>query len=222
VYGKQIESFVRLRIHHITKLEFLPAFKEAYKVAFTEKNIKSGFRATGLVPYEPTNVLSHLDLKLRTPTPTPLEEQPWTFKTPQQPKEFESQSTQLKDRIVRHQNSSPSSIYEAMDQLVKGAQMMVHSYALVKAENKALQEANLLKKRRERKRKRRILQGGSLTVQEGEDLVRKVGVEQEEGGEASQAQGLEGRRRRCGLCNQVGHNARTCEKVLDSIDVELE
>jgi hypothetical protein len=59
-YGKQIESLVRLRINHITKLEFLPAFKEAFQAAFSEQNIRSGFRATGLVPYDPENVLSHL------------------------------------------------------------------------------------------------------------------------------------------------------------------
>jgi hypothetical protein len=33
---------------------------------------------------------------------------------------------------------------------------MAHSYALIKAENKALQAANKVKKRRERKKKRRI------------------------------------------------------------------
>ena len=48
---------------------FQPTFKEAFKSIFTEQNIKSGFRATGLVPYEPMNVLAHLDLKLRTLTP---------------------------------------------------------------------------------------------------------------------------------------------------------
>ena len=46
-YGKEIEKLVRLRIHHITKLEFLPAFHEAFKNAFTAQNIQSGFRATG-------------------------------------------------------------------------------------------------------------------------------------------------------------------------------
>jgi hypothetical protein len=46
-YRKQVEGLVRLRIHYIIKLEFLSAFKEAYKAAFTEQNIKSGFRATG-------------------------------------------------------------------------------------------------------------------------------------------------------------------------------
>ena len=46
-YGKQIESLVRVQINHITKLEFLPAFKAAFTAAFTEQNIRSGFRATG-------------------------------------------------------------------------------------------------------------------------------------------------------------------------------
>jgi hypothetical protein len=41
---------------------------------------------------------------------------------------------------------------------------MMHSAVLLKAEVKALQEVNGLKKRRDRKRKKRILQGGSLTI----------------------------------------------------------
>src|SRR5258706_12918007 len=81
-YRKQIENLIRLRINHITKLEFLPAFKEAFKAAFIEQNIKSGFRAAGLVPYDPAIVISNLDLKLRTPTPPPIESIAWTSKTP--------------------------------------------------------------------------------------------------------------------------------------------
>lgn len=223
-YSKQIEGLVRLRIHHITKLEFLPAFKEAFKAAFTEQNIKAGFRATGLVPYDPQNVLSHLDLRLKTPTPPPIEEEEeeeyWTSKTPQNAKELENQTTHLKSRIGRHQNSSLTSINEAFDQLVKGAQIMVHSATLLKAEVKALQEANEVKKRRERKRKRRIYQGGSLTIEEGEELIQSTRIQEEEVNEATRAQGFEKRRRRCGLCNRVGHNARTCEQAKDLIEEE--
>ena len=127
-----------------------------------------------MVPYNPENVLSQLDLKLKTPTPPPIEEQDWTSKTPQNAIELENQTTHLKNRIVQHQNSSPTSINEAFDQLVKGAQIMVHSATLLKAEVKGLQEANALKKRRERKRKRRIYQGGSLTVQEGKELIQST------------------------------------------------
>ena len=60
---------MRLRINHITKLEFLLAFRQAFKAAFTKQNIKAGFRAIGLVPYNPERVISCLDLRLRTLTP---------------------------------------------------------------------------------------------------------------------------------------------------------
>ena len=135
-YSKQIESLIRVRINHITKLEFLPAFKEAFEAAFTEQNIKSGFRATGLVPYNPANVLAHLDLRLKTLTPPPTEEPNWIAKTPQNAAELEFQTTHLKNRIVRHQDSSPTSINEAFNQLVKGAKIMVHLATLLKAESK--------------------------------------------------------------------------------------
>ncbi|KFY17769.1 hypothetical protein V492_00400, partial [Pseudogymnoascus sp. VKM F-4246] len=142
---KQIETFVQNR------LEFLSAFKEAFKATFTEQNIKSGFRATGLVPYEPQNVLSYLNLHLRTPTPPILESNNWTSKTPQTIRELNFQIEHIKNRIVQHQNSSPTSINNAVSCLVKGAEMMMHSAVLLKAEVKALQAANEQKKRRERK-----------------------------------------------------------------------
>ena len=43
LYSKQIKKLVQLQINYITKLEFLPAFKEAFRAVFTEQNIKSGF-----------------------------------------------------------------------------------------------------------------------------------------------------------------------------------
>lgn len=97
---------------------------------------------------------------------------------------------------------------------------MVHSATLLKAEVKALQEANQAKKRKERKRKRRIYQGGSLTIEEGKELVRSTQTQEEEGSDTVRGQRLKAKRRRCGLCNQVGHNARTCEAPQDSIEVK--
>ncbi|ELR03157.1 hypothetical protein GMDG_08888 [Pseudogymnoascus destructans 20631-21] len=47
---------------------------------------------------------------------------------------------------------------------------MAHSFTLLKAEVKALQQANALKKRRANKRRKRIQLGGSLTIEEGDEL----------------------------------------------------
>lgn len=76
-YRKQIEDLIRSRINHITKLEFLPAFKAAFKAAFTKEYIVSTFRGAGLVPLDLEAVLSKLDVKIRTLTPTLPEVASW-------------------------------------------------------------------------------------------------------------------------------------------------
>src|SRR3954471_18974974 len=87
-------AFSRLEIRsHITKLEFLPAFKIAFNRAFTPANICSAFRGAGLVPLQPEAVLSKLDVQLRTPTPpaAALPEAPWVAQTPSNARELEAQ-----------------------------------------------------------------------------------------------------------------------------------
>ena len=77
--------------------------------------------------------------------------------------------------------------------LSKGSQIIAHKLTLVGAEIKALQEANGLKKRRERKRKRPILQGGGDIRKQRRSVVK---------------------RRRC------GHNTLACRQAEDTIEVE--
>jgi len=62
--------------------------------------------------------------------------------------------------------------------------------------------------------------GGSLTIEEGQALVQNTRIQEEEVDEATQAQRSERRRRRCGLCNRVGHNARTSKQAEDPIEEE--
>jgi hypothetical protein len=56
-YGDEINKLIRCRINHITKLEFLPAFKAAFYRAFTATNIRSSFQGAGLVPFDPDSVI---------------------------------------------------------------------------------------------------------------------------------------------------------------------
>jgi hypothetical protein len=82
-YGREIEHLIRCSITHISKTEFLPAFYTAFKATFTESNIRGGFRGAGIAPFDPENVISKLDVQLRTPTPPEEATQPstpWGFK----------------------------------------------------------------------------------------------------------------------------------------------
>lgn len=71
VYGKLIEQKGRLGYNYINKLDFLKAYPAAHQEVFTIENIQSGFRVTGLIPFNPSAVLDKLNLNLVTPTPPP-------------------------------------------------------------------------------------------------------------------------------------------------------
>lgn len=84
-YGKQVEELMRSYVDHITKLEFLPALKAAFEVAFTKQNIVGGFQGAGLVPLDQEAVISKLDVKLRTPTPPQAKAATWDPRTSHNP-----------------------------------------------------------------------------------------------------------------------------------------
>jgi hypothetical protein len=221
-YGRQIENLMRASISHISKDDFFPAFFAAFQASITEHNIRGGFRGAGLVPLDPDRVISQLDIKLRTPTPvegSPRMSAPWVSRTPNNPTEASSQSEFIKNRVACHQNSSPTSIYNAIDQFSKGAQGIMHQLALLRSENRALREANEGLSKRRRAKKIRLQQGGSLTLAEGEDIQSQRDVDMQIKEERRQSSGrkkrVETKERRCGTCGEPGHNARTCQ-----VDVE--
>ncbi|EAQ84697.1 hypothetical protein CHGG_08711 [Chaetomium globosum CBS 148.51] len=87
-YGKQIEEMMRASITHITKEDFFPAFLAAHQATMTYDNIRGGFRGAGLVPFYPEEVISQLDIRLKTPTPPnsrPGSAYAWVSKTPNNP-----------------------------------------------------------------------------------------------------------------------------------------
>lgn len=120
-YGRQIEDFMRYGINHITKTEFLPAFKAAFDASISPANIRGAFRGSGLIPFNPEAVISTLDVRLETPTPPPANNLPWESKTPSTTLELTSQTVLISTKITRHQSSSLSPILQAVDQLAKGA-----------------------------------------------------------------------------------------------------
>ncbi|KAL1954942.1 hypothetical protein VTO42DRAFT_400 [Malbranchea cinnamomea] len=69
IYKKEVAKQMRLGINYIDKDEFLTIYSSIHPAVLSEKNIQSGFRATGLVPYDPEQVLAQLNTHIHTPTP---------------------------------------------------------------------------------------------------------------------------------------------------------
>jgi hypothetical protein len=215
-YSREVESLIRHHINHITKLEFLPAFKTAFDRSFTLANICSAFRGAGLVPLQPDTVLSKLDVQLRTPTPAALPEAVWEARTPSNVRELEAQSTLIRDRVRKHKSSSPASIIEAINQLKKGAEVIMLSAELMRDRITSLERANEAASTRKQRKKKRLQKRGVLTKGAGEDILaqkeadQQIEREQRQGGERSglSRQALA----RCTRCRETGHNSRTCQK----------
>ncbi|USP82168.1 hypothetical protein yc1106_09442 [Curvularia clavata] len=190
-YSREIESLIRNHINHITKLEFLPAFKAAFDQSFTSANICSAFRGAGLIPLQPDTVLSKLDVQLCTPT-TPalpaLAEALWQACTPSNVRELEAQSTLISNRVRQHKSSSPASIIAAIGQLKKGAEIMILSAELMRDRIASLEKANNTATKRRQRKKKRIQKRGVLTKGAGEDLLaqreadQQIAYEERQGG----------------------------------------
>ena len=181
-YGKEINAFIRAHINHISKVEFLIVFKAAYLASIIPSNARAGFRGAGLIPFEPQAIISKLDIKLRTPTPTDpalLNEDSWTSQTPRNPKEALSQSTLLKSRIERHQGSSPTQIFEATTRLTKGMNRIAHELTLAQTELASLRKANEAFSKRRRAKKTRFRLGGALAVGDAHDDLESKEVDKQ-------------------------------------------
>lgn len=222
MYGRQIETYVKAHINHITKVEFFIAFKAAYLETFTTQNAKAGFRGAGLVPFSPQAVISKLDVKLRTPTPTgppSHEADPWVSQTPRNPTDALLQTTLVKSRIARHQGSSPTPIFQTVAALAKGTELLAHEVTLLSAEVQTLRTANEALSKRRRARKNRLRQGGALTIKDAHDVLTQNDVDEQVRRDLRAARGgkkegqLSGRH--CGTCGNPGHNARTCHVDAD-------
>ncbi len=225
VYSRQVKDLIHVYINYISKLEFLYAFREAFFASITERNIQGGFAGAGLVLFDLERVLSKLDVRLCTLTPLtsqPSTTQPWVFQTPYNPREANSQSTLIKTRIASHQNSSPTSMLAAVDQLTKGTMAVMHQVALLRAENALLCKANEALSKRRRAKRTHVQLGGSLAVQDaqevlGQGAVGREGVQETQPGSGSTGGGCT-KVRCCGIYGKPSYNARTCQEVIEASD----
>jgi hypothetical protein len=180
-YSREVESLIRYHINHITKLEFLLAFKIAFERAFAPANIYSAFRGAGPVPLQPDTVLSKLDvqLQLRMPTPPAPIEAPWEARAPSNVRELEAQPIPTRERVRRHKISSPAPIIEAINQLKKSAEVMMLSAELMRNRIASPERAHEAASTHRQRKKKRIQKQGLIRRGAGEDVVTQRDTDQQ-------------------------------------------
>ncbi|EED14731.1 pogo transposable element, putative [Talaromyces stipitatus ATCC 10500] len=152
-YGRLVEQRVRLGFNHIDKYDFLTAFPEARTMAYKAENIQNGFKATGLVPFDPDRVYQKLTVQLRTPTPPPSRSsnsQSSCQQTPQNPRQFNRQTATIKKRINEPTTGPFEVVDQAINRLSKAYEMSRNELLIIQKEVHDLRAANEKEKQKPR------------------------------------------------------------------------
>jgi hypothetical protein len=211
-YGHEVSELARQGVFHVDKLDFLWIYQRIRLTALSDQNIKAGFQATGLIPFNPERVLTCLTV-VRTPSPpgTAVDGGAlWTAETPRTTEQLQQQARLVRD-LLRRQSQSPTSL--AISQLVKGCQLAMQSATILAEENVKLRASSQRQRRKRQQRRQYIAQGGVLQAQEGHALV----TEAERGVHVSdQPEPTQARIRApptCSKCHVQGHNRTQCRAI---------
>ncbi|KJZ68588.1 hypothetical protein HIM_12021 [Hirsutella minnesotensis 3608] len=184
IYGRKVQEKMLAGTHHIDKQDFLPIYLEARRQALSPSNIRSGFLATGLFPFNPDRVLSRLQVRVDKvgndrgykTTPSPYKS-PEDHKTPYNVGQLTTHAELL---LQRRPQNPDSPISQAIGQLIKGCQMAMHSAALLADENRQLRSEGQRRKQKKEQRREYIGDGGTLSVAEGAARIKRRREEKEE------------------------------------------
>lgn len=95
---------------------------------------------------------------------------------------------------------------------------------LLKDRVQQLEQANQVVGRRRGGKKNRLQKGGSSTIGESSQVIDQMDVDTQVAAESSRSGGR-GKSvgpgiRHCGICGKTGHNARTCQEVIEVTENE--
>ena len=204
-YGQKIRERAQNGIHTIDKVDFLSIYTKVHTHAFSKANILSGFAAAGLIPFKPERVLAKLHIKMKTPTPPSSSSSNQSFylgRTPANLYQLNQQKKQIQD--LQQQSLSSVVAEQALEKVMKGAEMAMQNSILLQQEIHQLRTSN--KHQRDKKMMTRafIQDGGSLTGGDGLQRLQEREALQEPSSSRCR------RPARCSNCNKEGHNRLKC------------
>ena len=214
-YGSLVQDLARQGIFHVDKSDFLAMYQQARTTVFTEQNIKSGFRATGLIPFNPDRVLSSLTVT-KTPSPPSTshgpQSSPWTSGTPKNLVDLAKQAQLVKDML--YQTQGP---IEPISKVVKACQLSMSGTVLLAQRVTELEATVEHLQQKKRRRRRQLQNGGVLTVQEAQQLIAQRDLPSQRVIQQSEQQTTQRALPTCSRCGSQEHTARRCNLVQYSI-----
>jgi hypothetical protein len=159
-YRRAVDARLRLGEIRIPKLEFLSIYSEARPRAMTDKNIKSGFRQAGLVPFNPGSALRRLPIPDLEP-PDPVI--PSHLQTPRRPEDW-----QRVKEMVAEGDSTPSKVAR---KACKAGQILQAENTILRTELTEQKAYNKKKDTKGTQKRKRVPCNGTITVGEALETI---------------------------------------------------
>jgi hypothetical protein len=169
-YRSRVIGYTRLGINSIEKDDFIDIFPMARTDAFKDTIIYSAFAATGLVLFEPSRVLSKLNIRLQSP---PLPDRPSSQGStsdsnistgiPQNTKQLAKRKARINAVLSDGLNKLSSPTKRDLEQYHNITLKIIHKLVFQDDEIKRLRAANAKQVKKRAKSKKQISHQGSLT-----------------------------------------------------------
>jgi hypothetical protein len=170
-----VKAKMRLGFHHINKHDFLKAYPEARQRVFTKENIQSGFRATGIEPFNPEEVLKRFNYTITTPSPPPSRGGASTsssaLATPHIARQLHKKASSVKKLLSRCPQIPSTPSKRAIDELIKGCELAIYKTAFTLKELNDLRAESQVQKQKKSQSKRQMAPVQGLQVSEARDLI---------------------------------------------------
>ncbi|TKA70467.1 hypothetical protein B0A49_11647 [Cryomyces minteri] len=140
-YSQEVDKFLSDGggLTHTTKRQFWKLFHEAWKRAFTEKNVKSAWEAAGVHPFNPERVIAIITQKNTTPEPQQV-------RTPT--------SARSLRRMFNHMQKDGYVTAEALP-LLHASEKLATKVEILQHKNQGLEKA-IVEEKKKRKRGRKL------------------------------------------------------------------
>jgi len=175
IYRGLVERYILARIDYIDKLNFIAAYPKVYIKAFKDISIQNSFKATGLIPFNPTSVLANINIRIKISTPPPScgsnSSADFIPITLYNAKQLRRQASSVKALLKYRSQSPPTPLKAALDQLIKGCHIAIYNSVLLAEENRALCAANAKQKQKRSRSTRQLPHNTALSATEARTLI---------------------------------------------------
>ena len=206
-HAQALDFLVRDGITQITKLEFLGFIQQIRKQTFKESTIRSAFKKTGIIPFDPSIILEKLRDRRATTPPDQTASQSSPFPTPLTIRRLNRLGDHILETLPDDLNTD---LTHNIERFIYGARVQATELIQIKNDLSRTKLAESARQAARAEKNRQLQHGGVMNVDDARAKIQKKRVDEVEKAEAIIKAHEEKRKR---LWKKIGREAAKAAKA---------